>query len=92
MFGLSILAGEQQYLSFFMILFGGNYGCIAASMMYCSRPKHLVGLHWQLDKDEEVCFTLLCIVQLYYLDPEPSRSKMMAEMYLTTHMVDLWPT
>ena len=51
MFGLSILAGEQQYLSFFMILFGGNYGCIAASMMYCSRPKHLV------DKDEEVCFT-----------------------------------
>ena len=57
MFGLSILAGEQQYLSFFMILFGGNYGCIAASMMYCSRPKHLVCLHWQLDKDEEVCFT-----------------------------------
>jgi len=31
----------------------------------------------------------VCDVQIFYFDPEPIRSKMMAEMYLTSQMPDL---
>ena len=44
---------------------------------------------WQLYWNFCVKFFTLCEVQICYLDPEPIRSKMMAEMYLTSHMVDL---
>ena len=37
-------------------------------------------------------FFNLWMVKMYYLDLEAIRSKMNTKMYMTSHMVDLWPT
>ena len=40
----------------------------------------------------EILFLVILFVnsEIYYLDLETIRSKMMAEKYLTSHIVDLW--